>query len=128
MDWILQHFQQGGNTRRQLRVKSFSVSLSVGTTGGVDDLVRCVGSRVNYGKAAPLSFTPSTLTCQLLVLFKFAHEKYPSGNSFAKVFTARLEDGVLFGQIEQRTATDTTKACLLMCWTGMFMRAIVASA
>ena len=34
----------------------------VGTAGGVDDLVRCNGSRVNDGKAAPLSFTPSTFT------------------------------------------------------------------
>ena len=98
------------------------------TAGSVDDLVRCNGSRVNDGKDAPLSFTPSTLTCQQLVVFKFVHAKCPSGKSFAKVFTARLEDGVLFGQIEQRIVTDTSKACLLMCWTGMFMRSMLASA
>ena len=32
----------------------------VATAGCVDDLARCVRSRVNDGKAAPLSFTPST--------------------------------------------------------------------
>ena len=123
-----EHNTSGRKCAKTTARKVLLGEFAVGTAGGVDDLARYIGSRVNDGKAAPLSFTPSTLTCQQLVLFNFVHAKYPSGNSFAKVFTARLEDGALFGQIGQRIVTDTTMACLLMCWTGMFMRSILASA